>query len=116
MRVHTSYWCTCMFAFTDSDEIIVQGVRMRAFDMGGQTAARRIWPDYYADLSGIVFMVDSSDTERLEEAKNELTVSVMHSCRKLNVVLIVHPVLTTGTAGDRVVGKGPHSRVWQQDR
>ena len=54
------------------EEIMVGTVRFRTFDMGGHKAARRLWRDYYANVDAIIFMVDSSDVERLNESAEEL--------------------------------------------
>ena len=41
-------------------------------DLGGQTSIRPYWRSYYANTSAVVFVVDSTDIERLEIAADEL--------------------------------------------
>lgn len=41
------------------------------WDIGGQKAIRPYWRNYYDRTNGIVFVVDSSDEERLQEAVAE---------------------------------------------
>lgn len=48
------------------------------FDLGGGKRIRGIWKNYYAESYGIIFVVDSSDPERLEEAKETVTEVLRH--------------------------------------
>ena len=42
------------------------------WDIGGQKAIRPYWQNYYDNVDGMVFVVDSSDEERLKEVTDEL--------------------------------------------
>jgi len=42
------------------------------WDLGGQDQIRKLWEPYFYKLHGIIFLVDSNDCERFEEAKDLL--------------------------------------------
>jgi len=50
----------------------VSGATFDVWDVGGQDKVRPLWRSYTRTTDGILFVVDSSDVERLEEAKVEL--------------------------------------------
>jgi ADP-ribosylation factor protein 6 len=41
-------------------------------DVGGQDKIRPLWRHYYTGTQGLVFVIDSQDRERIDEAKQEL--------------------------------------------
>eukprot|EP00930_Biecheleria_cincta_P057236 TRINITY_DN43207_c0_g1_i1.p1 TRINITY_DN43207_c0_g1~~TRINITY_DN43207_c0_g1_i1.p1 ORF type:complete len:254 (+),score=39.73 TRINITY_DN43207_c0_g1_i1:42-803(+) len=45
---------------------------MAVWDIGGQESIRKLWRHYYSGTNGVVFVVDSSDQLRLEDARLEL--------------------------------------------
>eukprot|EP00980_Cylindrotheca_fusiformis_P000360 scaffold91_cov127-Cylindrotheca_fusiformis.AAC.20 len=55
-----------------SEKFECQGITFQAWDMGGHEAVRHIWEDYVCECSAVIFLLDSSDSARLEEAGFEL--------------------------------------------
>jgi len=49
-----------------------EGFKLNMWDIGGQKAIRPYWKNYYDNTDGMVFVVDSSDEERLKECVEEL--------------------------------------------
>lgn len=49
-----------------------KGVNFLVWDVGGQEKLRPLWKSYTRCTDGIVFVLDSVDVERMEEAKMEL--------------------------------------------
>merc|ERR1719454_990673 len=49
-----------------------EGFKLNCWDIGGQKAIREYWPNYFDNTDGLIFVVDSSDEERLKECVEEL--------------------------------------------
>ena len=43
------------------------------WDIGGQTKLRPLWAHYYENTDGLIYVVDSQDSERMEEARETLS-------------------------------------------
>ncbi|XP_034840200.1 ADP-ribosylation factor-related protein 1 [Maniola hyperantus] len=50
-------------------KIDVDGVRLNFWDLGGQQELQSLWDKYYAECHGVIYIVDSSDRERVSESK-----------------------------------------------
>lgn len=55
-----------------SETLTIEGIKLQTFDLGGHETARRIWRDYFAQVDGIIFIVDAADSSRFHEAYSEL--------------------------------------------
>ncbi|KAL6104523.1 arl14 [Pungitius sinensis] len=49
-----------------------KNIAVTLWDVGGQRKMREHWPSFYQDVAAVVFVVDSSGRQRLEEARREL--------------------------------------------
>ena len=49
-----------------------KNVKFNVWDVGGQDKIRPLWRHYYTGTQGLVFVVDSQDRERVDEARQEL--------------------------------------------
>jgi ADP-ribosylation factor-like protein 1 len=50
-----------------------KNVSLAVWDLGGQTAIRPFWRCYTEGAQGVIFVVDSADTDRLKTAREALT-------------------------------------------
>uniref|UniRef100_A0A3P8V294 ADP-ribosylation factor-like 13b n=1 Tax=Cynoglossus semilaevis TaxID=244447 RepID=A0A3P8V294_CYNSE len=48
------------------------------FDLGGGKRIRGIWKNYYSESHGVVFVVDSSDIQRLQETRETMAEVLQH--------------------------------------
>jgi ADP-ribosylation factor protein 1 len=49
-----------------------KGISFTVWDVGGQYKIRQLWKYYYQNSNGLMFVVDSSDPSRIQEAREEL--------------------------------------------
>ena len=54
------------------EELQIGNHTIRAFDLGGQTSIRDMWHLYYEGTGAVMFVIDSADPDRFEEARKEL--------------------------------------------
>jgi GTP-binding protein SAR1 len=62
-----------------SEDLVIDNIRFKAFDLGGHHAARMLWQDYFATINGIVYIVDASDRSRFAESAEELKKLIMNT-------------------------------------
>ena len=66
-----------------------KNVQLTAWDVGGRDKIRPLWRHYYMNTSALVFVVDSNDRERINEASDELYRMVSEEELKSKPVLIM---------------------------
>jgi small GTP-binding protein len=60
------------------EQVEIGNLNIKMWDIGGQDKIRELWPHYYQQTSGIVFVVDSNDRVRLTKASEELHALISH--------------------------------------
>ena len=50
-----------------------KNISFTVWDVGGQDKIRPLWRHYFQNTQGLIFVVDSNDRERVDEAREELT-------------------------------------------
>jgi ADP-ribosylation factor-like protein 1 len=54
------------------ESVTYRNLNLNVWDLGGQTAIRPYWRYYYSSTAAVIFVVDSTDIERLQTAADEL--------------------------------------------
>jgi len=49
-----------------------KNIQFTVWDVGGQDKIRPLWRHYFQNTQGIIFVVDSNDRDRVDEARDEL--------------------------------------------
>lgn len=53
--------------------LLLDEYEVSIYDLNGDMKGREIWPNYYTQAHGLVFVLDSSDLARMHEVKIILT-------------------------------------------
>lgn len=53
------------------ETVSYKNIKFQVWDLGGQTSIRPYWRCYYPNTQAIIYVVDSSDTERISTSASE---------------------------------------------
>ncbi len=84
-------WCVaddrnCSF---NVEELTYKNLTFNCWDVGGQHKIRKLWHHYYTGTDALIYVVDSNDATRFEEAREELH-DMLKSDALDNTVLLVY--------------------------
>lgn len=71
------------------EHVDYKNLAMTIWDVGGQSRIRPLWKHYYQNCDAVIFVVDSSDPDRFEEAAEELHATMEDENLK-NTLLLVY--------------------------
>lgn len=72
IRVVVSHLLYGMYVFLVIKDTLFQKENFLFLKVGGQEKLRGLWNYYYQGTEGLIFVVDSNDPERINEAREEL--------------------------------------------
>ncbi|XP_069753969.1 ADP-ribosylation factor-like protein 14 [Narcine bancroftii] len=92
-------------------------VSLTVWDVGGQYKMRQLWPFYFQDTDGLVFVVDSADKKRIEDSRKEFERALKHECLKgIPVVVMANKQDLNGALSAEEITKCFHLRRCCSDR
>merc|ERR1711912_136256 len=65
-----------------------KNISFNVWDIGGQDKIRKLWRYYYANTQGLIFVIDSNDRDRIEDAREELA-QMLNEDEMRDAVLLV---------------------------
>lgn len=83
-----------------------EGFRIDVWDIGGQKAIRGYWSEYFTGTSVLIFVVDSTDLDKLEEVASELQKLLSaEELKKVPIVIFANKQdLPTAMHKDELIG------------
>ena len=88
------------------------------WDVGGQDKIRVLWRHYYDNIDGLIFVVDSNDRDRIEDAAEELKKMLAEEELKDCVVLIfankqdINGALSPAEITEKLQMEAMKGRIW----
>ena len=65
-------------------KIVIGNSRLNFWDLGGQKELQSLWEKYFLECHAIVFVVDSTDSQRIQEVKDTFRKLKLLFCNFLN--------------------------------
>jgi small GTP-binding protein len=101
------------------ETIEYKGFNMNVWDVGGQDRIRALWRHYYHNTQGLIFVVDSNDVARVDEARDELH-KLLEEDELRDAIVLVYAnkqdlpyAIQASDLADRLKLNTVGSRVWQ---
>ncbi|KAI9891485.1 MAG: ADP-ribosylation factor, Arf Arf6 [Vezdaea aestivalis] len=54
------------------ETVTYKNVKFNVWDVGGQDKIRPLWRHYFSGTQGLIFVIDSADRDRIDEARQEM--------------------------------------------
>jgi small GTP-binding protein len=101
------------------ETIEYKGFNMNVWDVGGQDRIRALWRHYYHNTQGLIFVVDSNDVARVDEARAELQ-NLLEQDELRDAIVLVYAnkqdlpnAIRTRDLAEKLGLNAAGSRIWQ---
>lgn len=100
------------------ETVVVKNLTLCIWDVGGQHTIRALWRHYYQGSDAIIWVLDSADLERLDEAKETLqNLMSEDSLRSIPVIVFANKqdlpkAISVAQVADGLGLSGVHDRPW----
>merc|ERR1719491_1451441 len=61
------------------EEVQYKNINFTVWDVGGQDKIRKLWRHYYQNTQGLIFVVDSNDRDRIQDAREKMGLQTMQN-------------------------------------
>lgn len=78
-------------------------ISFTVWDVGGSVKIRELWNSHFQSASGIIFVVDSNDRERVQDARRELHFIATQSSPDVPLLLFANKQDLPGAMGAREI-------------
>ena len=100
------------------ETLYYKGVNFTVWDVGGQDKIRVLWKQYYQNADGLIFVVDSNDRDRINDAAIELKKMLAEEDLKECIVLVmankqdINGALSPGEVTEKLGMGSLKGRTW----
>jgi len=109
-----------------TETLEIEGINFTAHDVGGHEAVRPIWNQYYESTDAVIYVVDASDTERINQSKDALDKLLVICNPKIPILVLANKVDAPGALSEpqfraamgleQTTGKGDDAIVDYRER
>merc|ERR1712193_466741 len=95
-----------------------KNISFTVWDIGGQDKIRKLWRHYYQGSQGLIFVIDSSDRDRIEDAREEMSKMLADEEMKDAVLLVfankqdLPNAMTTAEVSEKLSLQSVRDRPW----
>ena len=82
------------------EQVSYKKLKFSVWDLGGQDRIRPLWRHYYQGMKGIIFVLDSNDRERCNEALDEIKLlTTEDQLKDCPILIFLNSLNSTGSMG-----------------